>query len=128
AFGDMPEPLAPLGETPSRRVRLSFAEPIADPADLPCAIERLVEDLVPRLAREGGGARRLDLAFYRVDGRVEHISLGTARPTRDPHHLAGLLMAKLDTVDLGDDPGLGVEDMILAVFAVEKLPPEQAEF
>src|SRR5205823_39923 len=121
AFGDLPEPLAPLGETPSRRVRLSFAEPIADPADLACAIERLVADLVPRLAREGVGARRLNLAFHRVDGRVEHISLGTARPNRDPRHLAGLLAAKLDTID----PGLGVEDMILAVFAVEKLEPEQ---
>jgi protein ImuB len=125
AFGDMPEPLTPLGETPSRRVRLSFAEPIADPADLACAIEWLVADLVPRLAREGVGARRLDLAFHRVDGRVEHIRLGTARPNRDPRHLAGLLAAKLDTVDLGDDPGLGVEDMILAVFAVEPLAAEQ---
>ena len=121
AFGDLPEPLAPLGETPSRRVRLSFAEPIADPADLASAIERLIADLVPRLAREGMGARHLDLAFHRVDGRVEHISLGTARPNRDPRHLAGLLSSKLDTVD----PGLGVEDMILAVFAVEPLPAEQ---
>src|SRR5207249_5069313 len=41
----------------------------------------------------------------------------------DPRHLAGLFTAKLDTVD----PGLGIEDMILAVFAVEKLPPEQVE-
>jgi protein ImuB len=124
AFGDLPEPLSPLGETPSRRVRLSFAEPIADPADLARAIERLAEDLTARLAREGVGARRLDLGFHRVDGRVEHIRLGTARPSRDPRHLAGLLTAKLDTVD----PGLGVEDMILAVFAVEKLEPEQTEF
>jgi protein ImuB len=127
AFGDMPEPLAPLGETPSRRVRLSFAEPIADPADLACAIERLVADLVLRLAREGIGARRLDLAFHRIDGRVEHIRLGTARPNRDPRHLTGLLTAKLDTVDLGDDPGLGIEDMILAVFTVEPLTAEQIE-
>jgi protein ImuB len=67
------------------------------------------------------GARRLDLAFHRIDGRVEHISLGTARPNRDPRHLAGLLSSKLDTID----PGLGVEDMILAVFAVEPLPAEQ---
>src|SRR5437588_476918 len=116
-----PAPLAPLGETPSRRVRLSFAEPIADPAGLACAIERLVADLVPRLAREGVGARRLDLAFHRVDGQVEHVSLGTARPNRDPRHLAGLFASKLDTVD----PGLGVEDMILAVFAVEPLAAEQ---
>ena len=123
AFGDLPEPLSPLGETPSRRVRLSFAEPIADPADLARATERLADDLTARLAREGVGARRLDLGFHRIDGRVEHIRIGTARPTRDPRHLAKLFTAKLDTVD----PGLGIEDMILAVFAVETLPPEQAE-
>src|SRR5205823_2662390 len=121
AFGDLPEPLSPLGETPSRRVRLSFAEPIADPADLARAIDRLVEDLAARLAREGIGARRLALGFHRVDGHVEHIRLGIARPSRDPRHLAKLFAAKLDTVD----PGLGVEDMILAVFAADPLPPEQ---
>ena len=121
ALGDLPEPLSPLGEAPVRRVRLSFAEPIADPADLIRAIERLVGDLAARLAREGSGARRLDLAFNRVDGRVEHIRLGTARPSRDPKHLAGLLTAKLLTIE----PGLGVEDMILALYAAEPLPAEQ---
>ena len=117
----LPEPLSPLGETPSRRVRLSFVEPIADPADLARSAERLVADLAARLAREGVGARRLDLGFHRVDGWVEHIRLGTARPNRDPGHLAKLFAAKLDTVD----PGLGIEDMILAAYAVEKLEPEQ---
>jgi protein ImuB len=121
--GDLPEPISPLGETPIRRVRLSFAESIADPADLLHATERLVADLVPRLAREGMGARRLDLAFHRVDGRVERIRLGTARPSRDPRHLAALFKERLDTVD----PGLGVEDMILAAFAVEPLPAEQID-
>jgi protein ImuB len=124
AQGDLPEPLSPLGEAPSRRVRLSFAEPIADPADLLRATERLVEDLVPRLAQEGTGARRLDLAFHRVDGRVERIRLGTARPSRDPRHLVALFKERLDTID----PGLGIEDVILAVFAVEPLPAEQIEF
>ena len=118
ALGDLPEPLSPLGETPARRVRLSFAEPIADPADLALAAERLAADLVARLAREGTGARRLVLAFHRIDGRVERIALGTARPSRDPHHLAALFKERLDTID----PGLGVEDMILAAFAVEPLP------
>ena len=124
ALGDLPEPLSPLGEPPVRRVRLSFTEPIADPADLARAAERLAADLVLRLAQQGSGARRLDLALHRVDGRVEHIALGTARPSRDPRHLAALFNARLDTVD----PGLGVEDMILAVFAVEPLPPEQIGF
>jgi protein ImuB len=69
------------------------------------------------------GARRLDLGFFRVDGRVEHIRIGTARPSRDPLHLARLMLGKLDTVD----PGLGVEDAILAAFAVDRLAPEQIE-
>jgi protein ImuB len=123
ALGDLPEPLSPLGEVPTRRVRLSFAEPIADPADLARATERLTQDLITRLAREGMGARRLDLGFHRVDGRVEHIRIGTARPSRDPTHLSKLMIGKLDTVD----PGLGIEDMILAAFTVETLAPEQLE-
>jgi protein ImuB len=121
ALGDRGEPLSPLGETPARRVRLSFAEPIADPADLALAIERLAADLGRRLALEGMGARRLDLAFLRIDGRVEHIRLGAARPSRDWRHLVRLFAERLDTID----PGLGVEDMILAAFAVEPLPPHQ---
>ncbi len=124
ALGDLAEPLSPLSETPARRVRLSFAEPIAAPADLALAAERLARDLVTRLAREGMGARRLVLACHRVDGCVERIALGTARPTRDPGHLAALFKERLDTVD----PGLGVEDMILAAFAVEPLGPEQTGF
>jgi protein ImuB len=121
ALDNLPEPLSPLAEKPTRRVRLSFAEPIADPADLLLAAERLIADLVPRLAREGTGARRLDLDFYRVDGRVERIRLGTARPSRDPHHLAALFKEWLDIID----PGLGIEDVILTAFAVEPLPAEQ---
>lgn len=121
ALSDLPEPLSPLGEVPSRRVRLSFAEPLGDPADLARAAERLTQDLVARLAREGMGARRLELGFYRVDGRVERIRSGTARPSRDPAHLAKLLTGKLDTVD----PGFGIEDAILSAFAVEPLAPEQ---
>ena len=123
ALSELPEPLSPLGEVPSRRVRLSLPEPISDPADLARAAERLTQDLVSRLAREGMGARRLDLGFHRVDGRVEHIRIGTARPSRDPAHLAKLLVSKLDTVD----PGLGIEDVILAAFAVEPLAPEQID-
>jgi protein ImuB len=121
ALGELPEPLSPLGEAPTRRVRLSFPEPIADPADLTQAIGRLVQDLAHWLAREGAGARRLALAFHRVDGRVERLPLATARPSRDPKHLARLFEERLEAVD----PGLGVEDMILSVFAVEPLVPEQ---
>jgi protein ImuB len=124
ALGALFEPLSPLCEAPIRRVRLGFAEPIADPADLALAARRLVADLVLRLAQEETGARRLDLAFHRIDGRVERIALATARPSRDPQHIAALFAERLD----GIDPGPGVEDMILAAFAVETLPPGQIGF
>jgi protein ImuB len=121
ALGEAPEPLSPLGEAPTRRLRLSFAEPIAAPADLARATRRLACDLAHWLARDGVGARRLDLAFHRVDGRVERLAVATARPSRDPQHLARLFEERLEAVD----PGLGVEDMILSVFAVEPLAPVQ---
>jgi protein ImuB len=124
ALGDLPEPFSPLGETPLRRVRLGFAEPVAVPEDLKRAIRRQVSDLCGRLEREGMGARRLDLSFHRLDGRVERIALGTAQPSRDPHHLSHLLAARLEDVD----PGPGIEDMILSAFAVEPLAAEQFAF
>ena len=121
ALDRLPEPLSPLEPAPTRRVRLSFAEPISEPADLARAANRLTENLAHWLAREGVGARRLDLAFLRVDGQVEHIRLGTARASRDAGHLAALFAARLETID----PGLGVEDMILAAYRVEPLAIEQ---
>jgi protein ImuB len=124
ALGLLPEPLSPMDEPPVRRVRLSFAEPIVDAADLGRAAERLAADLASRLVRQGVGARRLDLAFHRLDGRVEHIVLGTARPSHDPHHIASLFAERLD----GIDPGPGIEDAILAAFAVEPRPPDQIGF
>ncbi len=124
ALGDLPEPFSPLRETPLRRVRLGFAEPITAPEDLRSAILRLVEDLCGRLEREGMGLRRLDLSFCRLDGRVERIELGTAYPSRDPRHLSRLLAARLEAVD----PGPGIEDMILSAFAVEPLAAEQFAF
>jgi protein ImuB len=62
------------------------------------------------MERAGQGARRLDLGFFRVDGRVERSSIGTSRPVRAPLHLARLFAEKLDRVE----PGPGVEIMILA--------------
>src|SRR3984893_18058413 len=121
ALDNLPEPLSPLGEVPTRRVRVSFAEPITEPTDLMLATERLTADLVQRLVREGTGARRVDLGFHRVDGLGERIRLRTPRPSRDPRHLAALFKERLDTVD----PGLGVEDMILAAFSVEPRPAAQ---
>jgi len=63
------------------------------------------------LQARGAGARTLDLVFERVDGSAQVVRIGTARPVRDPMHLARLLDERIETVD----PGLGVEAMRLVL-------------
>lgn len=121
ALGALGEPVSPLLSVPARRSRLAFAEPISVPEDLVRISRRLVEELCRGLAAEGAGARRLELACYRVDGAVERVAIGTARPSRDPRHLARLLEEKLS----GIDPGLGIEDMVLSAPVAEPLAAAQ---
>jgi protein ImuB len=121
ALGLAPEPLSPLPPRPMRWARRRFAEPIASPEAIAAATRALLETLCRRLAEERLGARRLALTLYRVDGTAEERAIGTARPSRDPRHLLRLLAERLGDVD----PGLGIEDMVLAARAVETLAAAQ---
>ncbi len=121
ALGTVAEPLSPLPPAPMRWARRRFAEPIATPEDLAAAMGELVEGLTRRLAAEALGARRLALRCYRIDGGQAAIAIGTARPSRDPLHLGRLLRERLAEID----PGLGVEDMVLAATMVEPLAAAQ---
>ena len=117
ALGRLPEPLSPLERAPVRRVRLSFAEPIAEPADLARASIGWPKTGA-RLAREGVGARRLDLAFHRVDGRSSISASAPHGRAAMPAISPALLPPNLETID----PGLGVEDMILALIGPSRWP------
>lgn len=119
--GAAAEPLDPIEPPDMPRVRLGFVEPIGSPEHLARAIAELAGMLCQRLAEQGLGARRLDLAFTRVDGRVETVRAGTAAPNRQPHHLVRLLVERLSTVD----PGFGVEAMTLAAPLAEPLDTRQ---
>lgn len=121
ALGAVPEPIAPLVPVPPWRARLAFAEPVGSRADIDEACRRLLERLCALLARERRGARRLELACYRVDGTVARVGIGTSQPTRLPAHLMRLLAERLETID----PGFGIDVMILAAPAADPLGPRQ---
>jgi protein ImuB len=121
ALGARAEPLSPVPPPPSRFARQRFAELIATPDDIRAATSLLIEALCRRLAADGEGARRLALTLYRVDGGACVIELGTARPSREPRHLLRLFDERLGTVD----PGLGIEDMMLAASLAEPQGPAQ---
>ena len=117
AAGRVAEPITPVipPETPAKR--LAFPEPLLTAEAFAAVIGRLTRQICARLDRAGQGARQLDLLFERVDGTVQAIRVGTARPTRDAAHLARLLDEQVETVD----PGLGVEAMQLVVPLTEPL-------
>jgi protein ImuB len=108
-------------ELPQRlAVKLLFPEPLLSAGPLEEAVRRLVRALVPKLAAAGVGARRLDLAFLRIDGSVSAVRAGLARPSRDPAHLMRLLLMLVEQVD----PGFGVEAGVLSVPLAASLAPE----
>lgn len=123
ALGFVPEPIEPIFPDHLPRSRRGFMEPISTAQAFAQVIGDLVTDVVGQLAAAGKGARRLDCCFHRVDGQCQAIRVGTAAPSRDVHHLAKLLTAKLEIVD----PGLGVEAMTLVTTLIEPMTAHQNE-
>ena len=104
--------------------RAAFAEPISVPEDLARASGDIAQALCVRLEVEGRGARRFDLAFHRLDGAAERLTVGLALPGRDPLAVARLFAPLLETVD----PGFGIEVVTLAAREVEALAGCQRDF
>jgi protein ImuB len=121
ALGAAKEPLSPLPPRPPRWARRGFAEPIATHDDIAAATQLLLETLCRSFAEEALGARLLTLVLHRVDGESVSLAIGTARPSRDVRHLMRLFAERLGQID----PGLGIEDMVLAAKTVEELEAKQ---
>ncbi len=123
ACGRVAEPLQPLDHETALQHRETFLEPLLTAEGLSAATAHLLAPLCTAMERAGLGARRLDLLFERVDGTVQATRIGTARPNRDPRHLARLLDEHLDSID----PGLGIDAMRLVVPLAEPWRWRQAE-
>ena len=116
------EPIVPIVPRDLVQARLGFVEPLLTAEAFSTVIARLMESVCAGLEKAGLGARRLDLLFERVDGSVQAMRVGTARPVRDARHLGRMLDERLERVD----PGLGVEAMQLVVSAADPLGFQQA--
>jgi protein ImuB len=121
ALGRMPEALTFRRPPTPWFARLAFAEPISAPEDMARASADITRKLCARLEAEGRGARRFELAFHRLDGRAEPLTVGLAVAGRDAGRIARLFAPRLETVD----PGFGVEIVTLAAMGVETLDVRQ---
>jgi protein ImuB len=120
-FGRAAEPISPRAIAEPWVSRMIFAEPIGRREDIDAAAERLTAHLCRAMSLKGQGARRLVLNFYRVDGAVQHIAIGTSRPTHTPAHILRLFAERLDQVE----PGFGVEAIVLEATEAEPLSAMQ---
>jgi protein ImuB len=117
ALGRIDEPINPRTPASPHEARLAFAEPIVEAPAIAAALDRMLAGLCGHLASEQLGARQLRLALFRVDGSLQHVSIGTSRPNRDPGALRRLFAKLFDRLD----PGFGIEAMSLTATQAEPL-------
>ncbi|HYF89101.1 DNA polymerase Y family protein [Azospirillum sp.] len=120
-FGRVAEPIVPVVPVETVQARRSLVEPISTAEALQAVIGALVQDLCGQLEQHGLGARTLDLLWHRVDGTMQAIRVGTAKPVRAAPHLTRLLVERIDSVD----PGFGIEIAILTATLAEPLSAEE---
>ena len=121
ALGLLDEPISPRQPIVPRLVRRILAEPISTPDAIEHGLSQLMALLCRQLEEDGLGARRLELACFRVDARVERIAIGTSQPSHEPAHLGRLMTEKIGQIA----PGFGIELLQLRALAVEPLAARQ---
>jgi len=125
ALGRADEPITPRLPVPAALAEQRFAEPIALEQDILGTIERLAGRLDQMLERRGEGARLLQAALFRTDGKVFRIEVGTAEPLRNAGRIRRLFADRLSVIGDECDPGFGFDVVRLAALAIERCDPAQ---
>ena len=127
ALGHLDEVLSPRRPAPSLSAERRFAEPVADQDSLLHTVASLAKNLVPTLERNGIGARLLEAAFFRIDGEVFRVEVGTAAPLRAPGAMSLLFSERLSALESEWDAGFGFDIVRLAVLRSETLSATQID-
>jgi protein ImuB len=125
ALGREDEPIVPRLPAPSFLAERRFAEPIGYEEDVLGTIFNLAHELARAMERHGKGARRLQAALFRTDGKVARIEVGTSAPLRDPARIRRLFLDRLAVIGEEADPGFGFDVIRLSALSVERLDPVQ---
>jgi protein ImuB len=125
ALGHEDEPITPRLPLPAAMAERRFPEPIGREEDVLGTIEQLARELDRLLERRGEGARLIQVALVRADGKVHRLELGTAAPVRDPARLRRLFADRLAVIGDACDPGFGFDMMRLSALVTERIDPVQ---
>jgi len=128
ALGREDEPIAPRLPLPSFLAEQRFADPIGREEDVLGTLFHLAQTLANVMERHGKGARRLQAALFRADGKVARVEIGTSEPLRDPARIRRLFLDRLAVIGDEADPGFGFDVIRLSALAVEDFDPVQTGF
>jgi protein ImuB len=119
ALGREDEVIMPRLPLPSYVVERRFPEPIMLEADVLATIEQLARELGHMLERRGEGARLLQAALFRADGKVYRLEAGAGQPLRDPERIRRLFDERFAVIGDECDPGFGYDLIRLSALASE---------
>ena len=123
-LGYAPEPLLPVVAVEQPMAERRLVEPILHRTLLDRVVADCAGDIARELESRRQGARRLELALWRVDGDVLLRPLEMAAATRDPAHIVRLFAGRLDDVDAG----FGIELVRMQAVWVQDLSLDQDDF
>jgi protein ImuB len=125
AVGCEEEPISPRLPVPPFVAERRFAEAMLREEDVLATIETLAQELVRLMERRGEGARRLEVALFRTDGKVHRIAIGTGAPLLEAARIRALFAERLAVLADACDPGFGFDVVRLAAIATERREPTQ---
>ncbi|MEA3275458.1 MAG: DNA polymerase Y family protein [Pseudomonadota bacterium] len=118
-LGEAPDP-RPRFEPPARyRGRLELPMEVPESGALVFACRRLIDELAGFLLSRQGGVQRLEWRFHHEEEEDTRLTLGAARPERDPSRWLDLLRERLDRLQLPAP----VRALSLDVRDLQPLPP-----
>ena len=121
ALGQGIEYVQPVKPIEPYQERLPSLEPIRTAPGIIHALQALLDRLCKRLSAEERGLRKAVFKCYRIDGNIESIDIGTARPSRNAVHLFKLFEIKIGQIR----PALGIELFLLEAPVVEVFSSNQ---
>ena len=121
ALGHCAEVLVPLAHRTPVRARVEFDGAVESLEGVWLTFKKLIEQVLPQLARRGCGARRVEVEFERACGSPVHKTVLLSRPSRDAVNLFNLLRCAMETVHSDD----GFTAIGLSVPVYERVSDEQ---
>jgi protein ImuB len=115
ALGNADEIIQPVIPLKAYQERLPSPEPIVTATGIVIALQYLLETMCKRLQLEEKGLRTAIFKGYRVDGKMESITVGTNRPSHSVQHLFKLFEFKIASLE----PATGIELFVLEAGKVE---------